>query len=190
MFQVLRQLGTAMRCLLVLTLLLGVGYPLLILATGQLGLQHQAHGSLLTDNGQVVGSSLIAQSFSGDGWFQPRPSAGDHDPLASGGSNAGPNDGELAGLIEQRRQQIAVRDGVSPSAVPPDAVTSSGSGLDPYISPAYARLQVDRVARVRDLPVEEVRRLVDQQVLGRSLGFLGEPRVNVVELNLALQRSG
>ena len=188
--QLIRQLGTAVRSLLVLTVLLGVGYPLLVLGVAQLGLQHQAAGSLIADRGQVVGSALIGQPFGGDQWFQPRPSATGYDPLASGGTNAGPDNAALTAAIAQRRSQIAVRDGVSPDAVPPDAVTASGSGLDPYISPAYALLQVDRVARVRGLPVERVRRLVDEQIVGRSLGFLGEPRVNVVELNLALRALG
>lgn len=187
--QSVRQLLTAVRTLLVLTVLLGIGYPLAILGIAQLGLQRQAHGSLLTDSaGQVVGSKLIGQQFDGDQWFQPRPSAGEYDPLASGGTNAGPSDGELAATVEQRRAAIADREGVSKDMVPADAVTSSASGLDPDISPAYALLQVDRVARARGLPVQQVRRLVEDHLAGRSWGFLGQPRVNVIELNLALQR--
>lgn len=187
--QSVRQLLTAVRTLLVLTVLLGIGYPLLILGVAQLGLQRQAHGSLLTDStGRVVGSALIGQQFDGDQWFQPRPSAGEYDALASGGTNTGPSDGELAATIEQRRTAIAHRDGVSESLVPADAVTSSASGLDPDISPAYAFLQVDRVARARGLPVQHVRRIVEDYLADRSWGFLGQPRVNVVELNLALQR--
>jgi K+-transporting ATPase ATPase C chain len=182
-----RQLITALKCVLVLTVVLGVGYPLLVVGVGQLGLQRQAEGSLITADGRVVASRLIGQGFEGDQWFRPRSSAGDYDGLASGGSNAGPNDPELVATVEQRRAEIAERDGVSPAEVPADAVTASASGLDPFISPAYARLQVDRVARTRDLPAASVRELVERHVTPRTLGFLGQPRVNVVELNLELQ---
>jgi len=184
----IRQLVTALKCLLLLTVVLGIGYPLLVLGVGHLGLQVQAQGSLVTAvDGRVVASRLIGQSVEGDQWFQPRPSAGDYDGLASGGSNAGPDDAELVATVDQRRAEIAKRDGVPAAAVPADAVTASGSGLDPFISPAYALLQVDRVARSRDLPADRVRALVERHVTPRTLGFLGQPRVNVVELNLDLQ---
>jgi K+-transporting ATPase ATPase C chain len=184
----IRQLVTALKCLLLLTVVLGIGYPLLVLGVGHLGLQVQAQGSLVTAvDGRVVASRLIGQSVEGDQWFQPRPSAGDYDGLASGGSNAGPDDAELVATVDQRRAEIAKRDGVPAAAVPADAVTASGSGLDPFISPAYALLQVDRVARSRDLPADRVRSLVERHVTPRTLGFLGRPRVNVVELNLDLQ---
>ena len=182
-----RQLVTALKCVLVLTVLLGIGYPLLVLGVGQLGLSRQAEGSLVTADGRVVASRLIGQSFEGAQWFQPRPSAGDYDGLASGGSNAGPNDSELVATVAQRRITIASRDGVPATEVPADAVTASGSGLDPFISPAYALIQVDRVARARDLPADRVRGLVEQHLSPRTLGFLGQPRVNVVQLNLDLQ---
>ena len=130
--------------MLVLTIVLGIGYPLLVLGVGQLGLQRQAAGSLMTTDGRVVASALIGQGFAGDEWFQSRPSGGDYDGLASGGSNAGPNDAEPVATVEQRRAEIARRDGVRPAQVPPDAVTASGSGLDPFVSPAYALLQADR----------------------------------------------
>jgi K+-transporting ATPase ATPase C chain len=183
----LRQLLTAAKAVLALTLVLGIAYPLVMVGVGYLGLQSQAKGSLLTtSDGQVVGSGLIGQTFDGDQWFQPRPSAGDYDALASAGTNAGPNDGELVATIEQRRTEIAQRDGVAAAAVPADAVTASGSGLDPFISPAYALQQVPRVARARGLAIDQVRALVSEHTQGRSLGFLGQPRVNVVELNLAL----
>ena len=175
-----------MRAVIVLTVLLGVIYPLVMLGVGQLGLPRQAHGSLITQQGRVVASSLIGQSFDGEQWFQPRPSAGDYDGLASGGTNAGPNDGELAATIEQRRRDIAERDGVAATDVPADAVTASGSGLDPFISPGYAAQQVQRVATARGLSAERVKALVAEHTQGRSVGFLGQPRVNVVELNLAL----
>lgn len=185
-----RQLLTALKTVLVLTVVLGVLYPLLVLGLGRLGLSHRADGSLITVDGQVVGSRLIGQAFDGDQWFQPRPSASDYDAQASGGSNTGPNDPELVTAIAERRATIARRDGVPPAEVPADAVTASASGLDPFISPAYAELQVDRVARIRGVPADRVRLLVQQHTTGRTLGFLGEPRVNVVELNLALQGLG
>ena len=130
-------------------------------------------GSLVSTDGRVVASRLIGQSVQGDEWFQPRPSAGDHDGLASGGSNAGPNDAELAAAVEQRRAAIAARDGVPPAEVPADAVTASGSGLDPFISPAYAFLQVERVARSRDLPADRVRALVAAARHAPDAGFPG-----------------
>lgn len=184
-----RQLRTALTAVLVLTVLLGIGYPLLLLGVGRLGFEEQRHGSLLRDDGRVVASSRIGQAFDGDQWFQPRPSAADYDGLASGGTNLGPDDSRLAASIAERRIEIARRDGVPEAAVPADAVTSSASGLEPYISPAYAFQQVTRVARARDLAPDRVRSLVQAHVEGRTLGFLGQPRVNVVELNLALHRS-
>lgn len=186
--ETLRQLLTGLRTLLVLTVILGIGYPALVLGVGRLGFEHQRHGSLVSRDGQVVGSTLIGQRFDGDRWFQPRPSVADYDGLASGGTNTGPTDGELAATIQQRRAEIARRDGVPADAVPADALTASGSGLEPFISPEYARQQVNRVARSRQQPVDRVRAIVDGQVQGRALGFLGEPRVNVVELNLGLER--
>ena len=121
-------------------------------------------------------------------YFQSRPSASDYDGRASGGSNLGPNSPELADLIAQRRAEVAAFDGVPPADVPADAVTASGSGLDAGISPGYAAIQVDRVARERGVPVAEVGRLVDAATVGPDLGFIGAPYVNVLELNLALDR--
>jgi K+-transporting ATPase ATPase C chain len=181
-----RQLWTGLRAVVVLTIILGIGYPVAIWLVG-LAMPNQANGSLIESGGKVVGSSLIGQTFEGDGWFQPRPSANDYDALASGGSNAGPNDEDLLAAIAARRAEVAKVNGVPESAVPPDALTASGSGLEPYISPEYADLQVARVARQRKLPVPEVQRLVAEHTEGRILGFLGEPRVNVVTLNHALQ---
>jgi K+-transporting ATPase ATPase C chain len=119
-------------------------------------------------------------------WFQTRPSAVDYDGMGSAASQYGPNNPDLVKLIDERRQAVAELEGVDPSQVPPDAVTASGSGLDPAISPAYAALQVNRVARERGLPVEKVQQLVKENTKGRTLGFLGEPAVNVVTLNNAL----
>lgn len=193
----LRTLGIAARLTLTLTVVLGVLYPLLITGVGQLALERQANGSLVRDrSGAVVGSRLIGQSFTdADGkplpqYFQPRPSAaGDgYDPTASGGSNLGPESAQLIEAIGERRRAIAAFNHVPPSTVPPDAVTSSGSGLDPDISPAYAAIQVERVARARSLDAATVRRLVAAHTRERDLGFLGEPRVNVLTLNLALDQ--
>ena len=140
--------------------------------------------------GKDVGSSLIGQEFKGAQWFRSRPSAGSYDALASGGTNLGPNSPDLLKAVQKARAQIAQEDGVAPGTVPPDAVTSSASGLDPDISPAYADIQVARVAEARGLAVADVQHLVDAHTQGRILGFLGEPRVNVLELNLALAQLG
>lgn len=189
----LRSTGVAVRAMLVLTLLLGVGYTLLITAIGQLALPWQANGSPLAGE---RGSALIAQSFAdenGDAlpeYFQSRPSAaGDgYDGAASSGSNFGPENPDLVAAIGERRRAIAEREGVGVGEVPADAVTASASGLDPHISGAYALLQVPRVAAARGLDEDELRAFVESRIQGRDLGFLGEERVNVAELNLALDR--
>ncbi|CAL4858840.1 potassium-transporting ATPase subunit KdpC [Microbacterium sp. MM2322] len=194
-----RTVLVAVRAMVVLTLVLGVGYTALITVIGQVALPAQANGSLVRNaSGEVVGSSLIGQSFTdADGaalpqYFQSRPSAaGDgYDGAASSGSNLGPENPDLVAAIRERKAAIAEREGVAESAVPADAVTASASGLDPHISPAYASIQVDRVAEARKLPVSEVRRLVAEHTQGPDLGYLGEPTVNVVELNLALDGLG
>ena len=194
-----RTTGVAVRAMLVFTLVLGVGYTLLVTGIGQLALPWQANGSLVHNSaGDTVGSALIGQSFmdpSGAAlaqYFQSRPSAaGDgYDSGASSGSNLGPENPDLVSAIEQRRAAIAELEGVDPSQVPADAVTASGSGLDPHISPAYALLQVPRVAEVRGLDESDVHDLVEAHIQQRDLGYLGEPRVNVVELNLALDALG
>lgn len=192
----LRTTGVAVRAMLILTLVLGIGYTLVVTGIGQLLLPWQANGSPLPDG---KGSSLIGQSYTdADGealpeYFQSRPSAaGDgYDGTSSGGSNLGPENPDLVTAIRERKEAIAAREGVDPSEVPADAVTASGSGLDPHISVAYALLQVPRVAEARDLPEAEVRALVESRIQGRDLGFLGEERINVAELNLALdEREG
>lgn len=182
----LRQALTGLRVLIVLTVVLGIGYPVVLWGIGQTAFRAQADGSLLVRDGTVRGSTLIGQSFTGDEWFASRPSAGDYDGLASAGTNVGPSDGDLVAGIEDLRHKIAAREGVSPALVPADAVTSSASGLDASISPAYARLQEPRVTRVRGLSPDRVAQLVDDATSGRILGFLGEPQVNVVRLNAAL----
>lgn len=194
-----RTAGVALRAMIVFTLVLGVGYTLLVTGIGQLALPWQANGSAVQNEaGDTVGSALIGQTFAGaEGnalpeYFQPRPSAaGDgYDAGASSGSNLGPENPDLVSAIEERRAAIAEREGVDPSQVPADAVTASGSGLDPHISPAYALLQVTRVAEARGLDASTVRTLVEQHIQQRDLGYLGEPRVNVLELNLALDELG
>lgn len=191
----LRTTGVAVRAMLVFTVVLGLGYMLLITAVGQLAFPAQANGSVVRDaDGEVVGSSLIGQSWTdADGaplaeYFQSRPSAaGDgYDGGASSGSNYGPENEDLIAAIEERQAAIIDLDGADAEGIPADAVTASGSGLDPDISVAYALLQVPRVAAERDLDESAVRGLVDAQTLPRDLGFLGEPRVNVLRLNLAL----
>lgn len=190
-------LVVSLRAMLVLTVILGVAYPLVVTGLGRL-VPGRADGSLVTGpDGAVVGSSLIGQSFTdADGaplprYFQSRPSAaGDgYDGAASSGSNLGPDNPDLVAAIAARRAAVAALEGVDASAVPADAVTASGSGLDPQISPAYADLQVPRVARERGLPEAEVRALVAGATTGRALGILGEPGVDVLELNLALDRA-
>ena len=192
--------AVALRAMLVLTLLLGVGYTLALTGIGQLVFPWQANGSQVDAAGErtggwpggeePVGSALIGQLPAEDDLssFFPRPSAaGDgYDPSSSSGSNLGPTNPELVEAIAARRAEIAVREGVSEDAVPADAVTASGSGLDPDLSLPYALLQVPRVAEARGIAADDVRALVESRVQNRDLGFLGEPRVNVLELNTAL----
>lgn len=193
-----RQTWTAVRALLILTVVLGLAYPLLITGIGQLALPAQANGSLVRVDGEVVGSAILGQSFTdADGnalpeWFQSRPSAaGDgYDGGASSGSNYGPENEDLIAAIEARQAAIAELDGVAVEDIPADAVTASASGLDPHISPEYALLQVARVADARDLPEQQVRELVESMIQGRDLGYLGELTVNVLQLNIALAKLG
>ncbi|MDW6064818.1 potassium-transporting ATPase subunit KdpC [Streptomyces sp. FXJ1.4098] len=178
---------SALRLLLVFTAVTGILYPLAVTGVAQLAFRDQADGSRIERRGRTVGSSLIGQNVGPDPqWFRPRPSAGGYDPLASGASNLGPNNPDLVKAVERRRAAVAAYDKVDPQDVPVDAVTASGSGLDPHISPTYAYQQVNRVAKARGLKPATVRRLVAAHVQGRVLGFLGEKRVNVVELNAAL----
>lgn len=187
MIPLLRQSWAGVRLLLVLTVVTGLAYPAVLLGVGRL-MPGRADGSMVTVNGSVVGSRLIGQQVTGDGWFQPRPSvAGDgYDPLASGASNFGPESTVLLATVEQRRAEVAEREGVSPAAVPADALTASGSGLDPDISVAYARLQVPRVARERGLSEAVVTGIVDDAVQHRTWGVLGDEHVTVLDLNVAL----
>jgi potassium-transporting ATPase KdpC subunit len=185
----LRQSWIAVRFLLVMTLVLGVGYPVAVYAVGRV-VPGTADGSFVTDpSGAVVGSSLIGQTFDGPTWFHSRPSAaGDgYDALSSSGSNLGASSADLVTAVTERKAAIAAEEGVDPSTIPADAVTASASGLDPDISPEYAAIQVARVAKARNLDPARVQQLVDASTTGRTLGFMGEPRVNVLQLNLALE---
>ena len=187
------QLLAALRAVLVFTVLVGVAYPLAVTGIGQLAFGDQADGSLIERDGVVVGSSLIGQSFTGDVWFHPRPSAaGDgYDAMASGPSNLGPTNPELLDDVAERVDLYRSANGLGDDqAVPVDAATSSGSGLDPHISVANALLQAPRVAAARGIAVDDVRRLVDEHTVTRPLGFLGEDAVNVLRLNLALSEAG
>jgi K+-transporting ATPase ATPase C chain len=184
-----RQLLPALVVFLAFTALIGVVYPLVVTGVAQVAFPGRADGSLLERDGRTVGSRLIGQQFTSPRYFQPRPSAaGDgYDAMSSSASNLGPTNAEHLAEVEQRvaayRSANGLPDGAS---VPADAVTASGSGLDPHISPANARIQATRVAEARGLDVADVLELVDEHTEGRSLGFLGERAVNVVELNLAL----
>lgn len=187
----LRTTAVAVRAMVVFTLLLGVGYMLLITAVGQVALPFQANGSLVTAaDGTVTGSQLIGQSFQdADGqalpqYFQSRPSAAGYDSSASTGSNLGPENADLIASIEEGRAAFLTLNGSG--AVPADAVTASGSGLDPDISVDNAERQVARVAEARGIPSSDVSALVAAHTLPRDLGYLGDPRVNVFELNRAL----
>ena len=194
-----RQSGAALRVLLVMTVLTGILYPLAVWGVSRLpGLQAGAEGSVIEHNGQIVGSELIGvdpvpADPAHDPWFHNRPSAGSEnalgpgDPSASGASNKAADNEDLIALVQERKDTIAQREGVAQDVVPVDAVTASASGLDPHISPAYAELQVPRAARENGLPEDVVRRLVAENTISRGLGVLGEPGVNVLRLNIAVQ---
>ena len=172
---------------LLFTLLLGLGYPLAITGIAQLAFPHQAGGSLVTDaKGQVIGSELLAQAFAADQYLHPRPSAAGngYDPTSSGGSNLGPLNPALATRIAG--DAAALRKSTGHQEIPDDAVTTSASGLDPDISPAYALLQADRIAKARGASVDAVRALISQHIQGQFLGFIGQPHVNVLMTNVAL----
>jgi K+-transporting ATPase ATPase C chain len=182
---------TAVLMVVVLTVLLGIAYPLLMTGIAQLAFPNQANGSLIRDgSGIVIGSALLAQNFSTPEYFHPRPSAAGsdgYDATASGGSNLGPTNQKLIDAVTDRSAAYRAENGLAADTlVPVDAVTTSASGLDPDISPANALLQAARVAKARNLSENQVRSMVDQYTEGRTLGILGEPRVNVLRLNLAL----
>src|SRR6266487_3540923 len=199
----LRQLLAALRGLLLFTVICGIIYPVVMFGIAQVAFHKQANGSLISYQGRTVGSSLLCQEFvdaKGNPlpqYFQPRPSNAVNpesktdygcNPLFSAASNLGPNNPDLVQLIKTRQKQIAALDHVKISQLPPDAVTASASGLDPYISPENAAIQVNRVAAARHVSPAQVKALVQQNTKGRTLGFLGEPRVNVLTLNIALNQ--
>lgn len=177
-----KQSWAGLRVMLVFTVLLGLLYPAVVWGAGQLVARDQAAGSLVSVDGRVVGSSLIGQRWSGAEWFHGRPSASDYTGDTSGGSNL--SGSALADEVAKRASAA----GLDPAAAPADALTASGSGLDPDISPAYADAQVARVAAARGLDPARLRALVAEHTTGRQLGFLGQPRVDVLALNLALER--
>jgi K+-transporting ATPase ATPase C chain len=185
-----RQILPALLAFLCFTVLTGLVYPLVMTGVSQVAFPNRSDGSLLERDGKVVGSSLIGQDFKGPRYFHPRPSAaGDgYDAMSSSASNLGPTNQTL---ISDVRKRVLVYDAFfrHAGAAPGDAVTASGSGLDPQISPPNARLQAPRIAQARGLPLSRVLGLIDQHTEGRSLGFLGEPGVNVLELNLALDQA-
>jgi potassium-transporting ATPase KdpC subunit len=173
---------------LVTAVLLGIGYPLLVTGIAAVFFPHQAGGSLILKDGQVIGSELLAQSFTADKYFHPRPSAAGngYDATASGGTNLAQSNAKLVARIQGDIDKLAAANQGKP--VPIDMVTTSGSGLDPDITPDNAEYQVARVAKARGLTEEQVRTLIAQHTAGRTFGLLGEPRVNVLELNLALDQ--
>jgi K+-transporting ATPase ATPase C chain len=186
----LRQLRYAIGFLVLLTVFTGVIYPLAVTGVAQVFFHHQANGSLVSDNGQVIGSGLIGQPVSDPRYFWGRLSAVDYDAAASSGSNLAPTNPALLAAVQRRIEALKAADPDNQEPVPGDLVTASASGLDPDISIAAARYQVPRVARCRGLSQDEVLALVDRFTAGRQLGILGEPRVNVLALNLALDRLG
>ncbi len=182
----------AVRATAVTLLVTGIAYPVVFTGIAKVLFPRRAEGSLVADDrGNVVGSELLAQRFAGPGYFQPRPSAagdGGYDPLASGGSNLGPTSRKLRDQASARVARLAEENPEAAGPVPVELVTASGSGLDPHISPAAALWQSPRVARARGVALERVRAVVEENVEGRDLGILGEPRVNVLLLDLALDR--
>jgi len=170
--------------------LLGFGYHLVLWGIGRVAFPSQAEGSLIRrSDGTIVGSRLIAQNFTKPEYFHPRPSGVDYNAASTGGTNYGPSNPDHLKAVQERLDAVTKQEGVAPSQVPSEMVTASGAGLDPHIPPAAADLQAGRVAQARGVPVERVRELIRAHTEGPDLGFLGRERVNVLELNLALDES-
>ena len=189
--EIVRQARTAVLMIIAITVVTGFIYPVVMTGLAQVLFPYQANGSLVRDSsGNVIGSALIGQNFTDPKYFHPRPSAAGkdgYDATNSGGSNLGPTNQKLIDAVRQRAIAYRQENGLAPDAqVPVDAVTASASGLDPDISPANAYLQAARVAKARGLSESQVKALIDQHTQGRTLWVLGEPRVNVLELNMAL----
>lgn len=187
----LSQLWPALRINIFLTILLGIAYPLVITGVSQILFPHQANGSLITKNGQVIGSELLGQNFTKPEYFQPRPSAAGndgYDPTASGGSNLGPTSQKLIDRMKASVDKFHKENPDYHGPIPADLLTTSGSGLDPDLSPASAEAQIPRVAKARGITQDQLSQLVAQYTQGPSLGLIGEPRVNVLKLNLALDQ--
>ncbi|WP_149823959.1 potassium-transporting ATPase subunit KdpC [Streptomyces tailanensis] len=189
-----RMVWASLRMLLLLTVVTGIAYPLLVTGIGQALFHDKANGSMVEVDGKEVGSKLIGQSWNIKGtdkpdpkWFQGRPSHSGYDPLATGSSQLGASDPTLVENVRAAKKQVAEFNGVPESEVPKDAVTGSASAIDPHISPEYADVQVERVAENNGLTVAQVQKLVDEHTDGRTLGFMGERHVNVLELNIALK---
>ncbi len=186
-----RQFGTAFRVTLMFTVLTGLIYPGVVTALCQMLFHAQANGSLVEVNGQAVGSSLIGQNFTKPEYFQPRPSAAGndgYDATASGGSNYGPTNQKLIDRVKASAEKFHKENPDYSGSLPADLVTASGSGLDPDISPASAEAQAPRIAKARGIEVDQVMHLINEHIKGRTLGFLGEPRISVLRLNLDLDR--
>jgi K+-transporting ATPase ATPase C chain len=186
------QLMPSLRMLFIMSVLTGVVYPLVVTGIAQLAFPRAASGSLIVSDGKTLGSDLIGQPFDAPKYFWSRPSATSPQPynaMSSSGSNLGPRNPALADAVKDRIKALRDADPGNTSAVPVDLITASGSGLDPHISAAAADYQLARVAKARGLSPDDVRRLVTANTEGRTLGVLGEPRVNVLELNLALDRA-
>jgi K+-transporting ATPase ATPase C chain len=190
---VTRLVGRSVLAVLVMTLVFGLAYPLVMTGFARVAFPTKSNGSLIERDGKIVGSRLAAQKFTSARYFHPRPSAVDYDAAGTSFANLGPTNPELAKNVGAAARAVLrlerpYNPGLTTGDIPVDAVTTSGSGIDPDITPAYARLQAARVAAVRGLSKQRVLDLVDENTDGRSLGFLGEPGVNVLELNLALDR--